>query len=294
MKYYFVALIILFSAILFPGCSKKDDPGNSNISQNDSTALLGILEDISKSQPIMIDIAPIPIDQEMVNLNNDQIDQFLEMFKRLNNLIKNPQDIDQTGHKSAAYGTYTKNCETNGMFTECIYEEDHGEYKITVDMTTGPVSVSVSVYYTGTYEGIFYGKMYEKQSYTAPLDGKSFIWIYYRDPVPIESAGEPLFSNSMIYSDAWSVYTPWGNEHNLNVLTTCTNYIWDDLKKENHEELILTHEQEGKILKIISGVWSENLEEIYTQWVGTYNFKEHSGEWCSFDEDGEVKKCGDL
>ena len=294
MKYHLLALIVLFFAVVFSDCSKNKDSDNGNISQNDSTALLGILQDISKDQKNMIDIAQVPVDEELVNLNNEQVDQFLDALRRLNDLIRNPQDIDQSGHKSAASGTFTKNCETTGMYTECIYEEDHGDYKITVDEIYSPQGLTISTYYTGTYKGVFYGNMYEKESYSAPLDGKSFSWTIYRDPIPIESAGEPMFFYSMIFTDDWSVYTPWGTEHNLNVELVSINYLWDDIAKKNHEEIILTHKMEGKTLKMTSAVWSVNLEDVYVSWVGTYNFKEHSGEWCSFKEDGEVKDCGPL
>ncbi len=55
--------------------------------------------------------------------------------------------------------------------------------------------------------------MYEIQDHIATNEGKYYLWIVNRDPIPPESAGEIQFSYTIPETDEKTIYTPWGSEH---------------------------------------------------------------------------------
>jgi len=294
IKYHLLGIIFLLLSLVFIGCHKNNNTVPSDISHNDSTAVLEILQDISKDYHTILDIAPIPIPDEFLNSENEYLKQIVASIEQFNKLIKNPQNIDTTNHKSVEATTYTKHCETYGTTTECIYEEDHGAYHITTDMLYGPEFIVISVYYSGIYEGVDYGEMYEIQEQILSRDCKYFSFTVYRAPVPPESAGEPLFFFSMQVMNEMSIYTPWGSENNLDVEYVSIIYLWDNFKKENHIEIMEDDRWIGNILGMTTFYWSLGKEEIYVSWTGAWNFDELTGSWCSYDDDGHIVDCGPL
>jgi len=40
--------------------------------------------------------------------------------------------------------------------------------------------------------------------------------------------------------------------------------------------------------------WSINKKKVYIGWIGGWDYKEKTGNWCSYDDDGNIKKCGKM
>lgn len=292
MLFKFVRYLPFLIALFFLGCSKKNETKPSdNISHNDSTALVEIFKDISKDNHTIIDIPPIPVPDVFLNSENKDMQEVADLIENFDSLIINPQNIDDPNYKSTASVNFTKNCETDGMFTECIFEEDHGEYKITVDQNIGPSGTSLDVYYSGIYDGVDYGEMYEVQQYELAPNNKSIYIFIYKIPVPPESAGELAYSYSIEELDEKTIYTPWGEEYTRDMMYTSYIYIWDNVKKENHEEIGCQEKWEDNTLTSNLISWSAAKEEIYISWISTYDFNKLEGEWCSYDDDEHVKDC---
>ena len=295
-KYHAQGLILLLFALLIIGCSKKKDVTPSNgISHNDSTALYNIFKDISKDNPTMLDIAPIQLPDTLWNSENEGMKMIVETLKKFNELIKNPQNIPSTGHKSTVATDYTKNCETYGQTTICTFKEDHGDYQITIEQIIKPPDyIQYLVSYSGIYNGLDYGEDYLIQSHYQRMDGKSFNWILFRAPDPPESAGQPIMAYLMNVEDEKTIYTPWGTELQRKVTFTSIVYYWDNIKKQNHEwvENILAFD--GDTLQMTISSWSINKEKMYISWSATYDFNEMKGEWCAFDDDGIIIECGPI
>jgi hypothetical protein len=291
----FAGYLSFLIALFFSGCSKNNETKPSdNISHNDSTALVEIFKDMSKDNHTIIDIPSIPVPDEFLNSGNEYLQEVAELIEKFNGLIINPQNIDDTDYKSTESVNFTKNCETDGMFTECIYEEDHGEYKITADQNIGPGGTSLDIYYSGIYDGVDYGEMYEIEQYTISQDGKSMYIFIYKVPIPPESAGELAFYYSIEELDEKTIYTPWGEEHSRDMMYTSYIYIWDNVKKENHENIGCQEKWEGSTLTSNLINWSAAKEEIYISWISTWDFDKLEGEWCSYDDDELVKDCGPM
>lgn len=287
---------LLAAFFVFTGCHKNNDTRPAdNISHNDSTALAEIFRDISKDYHTIMDIAPIPFPSEFLNSEDEYVKKVEELIENFNTLIKNPQNTDSLNQKSIEVtNNYTKHCETDGAITECIYEEDHGAYKITIEQYITPGGMTYEVYYSGIYEGVDYGDMYEVQEYIFSPDGKSFFLLCYKAPVPPESAGELSYTFSMQVLDEMTIYTPWGEEHVRNVLYTSYVYIWDNVKKENHISLGSLDAWNSNILNTTLFNWSIIKEEVYVNWIGTWDFENLEGEWCSYDDDQKVIDCGPM
>jgi len=289
------ASIFLILLLFFFGCHKDNTTKPSdNISQNDSTALLEIFRDISKDNNTILDIPSMPVPGEFLNSDDDCVKQGVELIHMFNDLIINPQNVDSLHNKSANSVNYTKNCETYGAYTECTFKEDHGEYQIAVSQIIGPGGTSIDVYYSGIYTGIDYGEMYEIQSHVFSPDNKSFEWLVYRPPVPPESAGELSFYFLMQELDDLTIYTPWGEEHQRKLMYTNFIYGWDNVKMENHIYLGSQDFGDGNNLSMHIIYWSVAKEDIYIGWIGTWDLKKHEGEWCSYDDDENIKDYGPL
>ena len=136
--------------------------------------------------------------------------------------------------------------------------------------------------------------MYLIQQYIFSPDNKSFFLFVFKAPVPPESSGEYLFTYSIQVKDGKTIYTPWGEEHKKHIEYTDFIYEWDNVKKENHESLGSWEIWNGNILKTYLFAWSISKEETYMSYASTWNFDTLEGEWCSYDDDGQVIDCGDL
>jgi hypothetical protein len=294
-KHSFPGCFLLAAFFVFAGCHKNNDTKPTNeISHNDSTALVEIFQDISNDNHTILDIPSIPVPDEFLNSGDAYIKQVAELIEMFNNFIKNPQNTDSTDLKSIEATSYTKHCETFGAFTECVFEQDHGAYKITIKQVLGPGGTTYEVYYSGIYDGVDYGDMYEVQENIFSPDGKSFYLFVYKIPVPPESAGELQYTYSMQVLDEMTIYTPWGEEHVRNVIYSNYIYQWDINKKESHINLGCQDIWEGNSLTMNLMYWSVAKEENYVGWVGTWDFEKLEGEWCSYDDDEMVIECGPM
>ena len=287
--------LFLLLPVLFIGCHKNNDTQPANpISHNDSTAFVEILKDISKDNSTILDIPPVPLPDEFLNSDIEGIQKVVATLNKFNELIKNPQNADTTHFKSVEATDFTKNCETDDLFTECIYKEDHGAYQITAVWTSVFDYWTLIYYYSGIYQGIDYGDMYEKQDHICTKDGKYYDWIVYRDPIPPESAGEIQFFYTITEKDEKTIYTPWGTEHDRAIEFDSFIYEWDHLKKFNHVSFGITLFWEGNLMQWINVDWSINKEDIYVSWIGGWDYKEKKGSWCSYDDDGNIINCGKM
>ena len=104
LKYQFRGYFFLLLLLVIIGCHKNNDTQPANtISHNDSTALLEIFQDISKDNPSMLDIAPIPVPDELLNMDNEYVKQVVASIEKFNDLIKNPQNTDISLHLKTNY-----------------------------------------------------------------------------------------------------------------------------------------------------------------------------------------------
>ena len=131
---------LLLSFVLFIGLlSAQENNGDKTIKSAlehylIDTTLIEILSDISKEYDTFLDIAPIPIFDELTDLDNENVDKVLESISEFNDLINKAQNtlgsVEQSVKSSKDYDT----CETDIGLTECTYFRDKGDYSITVKL----------------------------------------------------------------------------------------------------------------------------------------------------------------
>jgi len=129
---------LLLSFVLFTGfLSAQENNGDKTIKSGlehyfSDTTLIEIFSTISKEYKTFLDIAPIPIFDELTDLDNENVDQVLESIRRFNDLVNNNQKIlgsvEQSVKSSKDYDT----CETDIVSTVCTYFRDKGDHSITV------------------------------------------------------------------------------------------------------------------------------------------------------------------
>ena len=137
---------LLLSFVLFTGLLSAQENNGDKIIKPEleqyliDTTLIEIFSAISKEYDTFLDIAPIPIFDELTDLDNENVDQVFESISEFNDLVNNDQKIlgsvEQSVKSSKDYDT----CETYSVFTECTFLRDKGDYSITVKQTINPTS----------------------------------------------------------------------------------------------------------------------------------------------------------
>ena len=263
---------------------------------NDIT-LIEIFSDISKENKTFLDIAPLPIFDELTDLDNENVDQVLESVSRFNNLVNNDQkslgSVEQSVKSSKDYDA----CETDIVSTVCTFFRDRGDYSITVKQEISARMYTYEVYFSGIFEDVDYGSMYLLQDQAITLEEKRFNWNFYRPASPPECANQIFHSiDNYVFDDETTIYTPWGTSSNQEIVNNSTHYAcYVVLGKKIHHpikrnEMII----KGNILTLRISNWSYKNEQLYHFWVGTWDWESQSGTWISFDEDGMVKNTGPM
>jgi len=273
---------LLLSFVLFTGfLSAQENNGDKTIKSGlehyfSDTTLIEIFSTISKEYKTFLDIAPIPIFDELTDLDNENVDQVLESIRRFNDLVNN--------------------CETFMIYTECTYFRDKGDYSITVKQETTPTSNTYEVYYSGVFEGVDYGSMYllQHQSFIGK-DDFIFIWEFYQPPSPPECTNQRRLTIQYItYDDGSTTYTPWGTSSSRVSSIQETLYAWDYTVNYNHPFDHGKMTIDGNELILQNFAWSYKNEELYLWWLGIWDFESHTGTWITFDEDGIVQNTGPM
>jgi len=291
LKCFFVLIVL---SILILNCSKDSVIEEEIIKDNNST-LIDIFTTISNDSNTILDIAPIPVFDELANLDNEYVDQVLESISKFNDLLKNPMNISGSTEKSGRSSMDYDTCITFLNYTECTFFRDKGDYSITVKQEISPMINTYEVYFSGIFEGVDYGNMYLLQDQVMGNGGKVFSWEFYRPPSP------PWFANQKsltiqynVFDNETTIYTPWGTFDNQESVIKTTNYMWDDTTGSYHPAVCNEMISKGNILQMKISTWSYKNEVLFYFWVATWDWESHSGTWITFDEDGIVQETGSL
>jgi len=297
---------VLFASFLSAQENDRDKIIKPKLEQylNDTT-LNEIFSDISKEYDTFLDIAPLPIFDELTDLNNENVNQVLESSRRFNELVNKAQNtlgsVEQSVKSSKDYDT----CETDIVSTVCTFFRDKGNYSITVVQEITPHWNMYKVYYSGVFEGVDslpgvfesldYDSMYLLHDQLIWKNGKRFIWNFYRPLFLPEFTNELWYTiESYVLDDETTIYTPWGTSSNQEIVSKYTSYAWDFLEKYNHPSGSNEMSIKGNELRLTISNWSYKNEQLYHFWVGIWDWGSHTGTWITFNEDGIVQNTGPM
>ena len=161
MLFRLLLIAVLFAGLLSAQENNGDKRTKSELENYSiDTTLIEMISDISKENDMFLDIAPIPIFDELTDLDNENVNQIFESISEFNDLINNDQKklgaVEQSVKSSKDYDT----CETDIVSTECTYFRDKGDYSITVKQEISARMYTYAVYISGVFEGVDYGNMY--------------------------------------------------------------------------------------------------------------------------------------
>ena len=294
---------LLLIAVLFASfLSAQENTGDKTIKPeldhySVDTTLIEIFSDISKEHKTFLDIAPLPIFEELADLDNENVDQVIESISEFNDLVNNDQKILGSVEQSVKSPKDYDTCETDIVSTVCTYFRDKGDYSITVKQKISARMYTYAVYFSGIFEGVDYGSMYLLQDQTTALEEKRFSWNIYRPASPPECANELWYSfDKYVLDDETTIYTPWGTSRNQEMILKSTHYACYVVfgKKDFHPTLSNEMSVKGNELRFTISNWSYKNEQLYTFWVGTWDWESQTGTWITFDEDGMVKNTGPM
>lgn len=287
--------------MLLSTCSKDKDEGDENLpAGNKDTIMIDILTEVAGDQESFMDIAPIPIQDELFDYAglDTCFQNALEVIESFNNMIENPGILLGSSLKSTqSVGWEKKGCDGFGGVTECTWEEDHGDYIYRVVQTISTYSNILETYISGTYDGVFYGELGEdfyliSDWATTFNDLQTSINTYYA-PTHEGVEGEILFSYLYIVGEGYTIYTGGGgSDYIVDVIIQNTIYTWDGMNG-HHESISSLMTWEGSELTTVINTWCANYESLRTTYGSTYDFDEHEGAWCVFDCDGIPIYCSD-
>ena len=292
--------VVLFAGLVSAQENNRDKTIKSELAQYSiDTTLIEIFSTISKEHKTFLDIPPLPIFDELTDLNNENVNQVLESVSEFNNLVNNGQKIlgsvEQSIKSSKDYDT----CETFMSNGECTYFRDKGDYSITVKQEFTHYFNIYEVYISGVFEGVDYGNMYllQHQSFVGTEGEFLFILEVYRPASPPECANERFYTlENIVYDDETTIYTPSGTISKQTISYTSTHYVCYPVfgKKDSHPMSSNKMTVDGNELVFVISNWSYKNKQLYHFWVGTWDFNSQSGTWISFDEDGMVKNTGPM
>jgi len=278
---------LLLTVVLFAGLVSAQENNGDKIIKPElkhysiDTTLIEMISDLSKENDMFLDIAPIPVFDELTDLDNENVNQIFESISEFNDLINNDQkklgSVEQSVKSSKDYDT----CETFMNNTECTFFRDKGDYSITVKQNFNPTSYNrYSIYCSGVFDGVDYGSMYLLQDQYMDFEGKGFSLLFYRSPSPEVYANQLWHTHDiLVFDDESTIYTPWGTSSNREMVFIDTNYDWDYTVDYNHPFSLSKTSLKGNILTMLISTWSFNKEALYIFWLATWDFESHSGTW---------------
>jgi hypothetical protein len=295
-------LRLLLTVLLFAGLlSAQENNGDKTIKPelehySIDTTLIEMISDIYKENDMFLDIPPLPIFDELTDLENENVDQVFESVSEFNALINNDQkklgSVEQSVKSSKDYDT----CVTFMNNTECTFFRDKGDYSITIKQNFNPTSYNrYSVYWSGVFEGVDYGSMYLLQDRYIAFEDKGFSLLFYRSPSPEVYANQLWHTlDILIGGDETTIYTPWGTSSNQSIVFIDTDWDWDYTVDYNHPTSLSKTSLEGNTLTMSISAWSFNKEALFLFWLATWDFESHTGTWMSLDENGIVQNTGPM
>lgn len=308
MLFRLLLSVLLFASFLTAQENNKDKIIKPDLEHYLSdTTLIEIFSEISKENKTFLDIPPLPIFDELTDLDNENVNQVLESSERFNELVNKAQNIlgsvEQSVKSSKDYDT----CKTDIVSTVCTYFRDKGNYSIKVVQEITPHWITFETYYSGIFKGVDslpdpgviesldYDSIYLLQDQFITRDGKRIILNFYR-PVFL-----PEFSNQLWYTteyyvtdDETTIYTPWGTSSNQEMVWEQTDYAWDYLKKNIYPSGSDKMIASGNELRFEISTWSYKNEQLYPFWIGFWDWGSQSGTWITFNEDGLVQNTGPM
>ena len=293
---------LLLIAVLFAGLLSAQENNGDKRTKSElenysiDTTLIEMISDISKENDMFLDIAPIPVFDELTDLDNENVNQIFESISEFNDLINNDQkklgSVEQSVKSSKDYDT----CETFMNITECIFFRDKGEYSITIKQNINPTSYyRYGMYLSGVFDGVDYGSMYLLQDRYIDFEGKGFSLQFYRSPSPEVYANQLWHTHDIkVFDDESTIYTPWGTSSSRGLLFITIHYIWDYVVDYNRPTTLNKVSIDGNLITMSISAWSFNKEALYPFWLATWDFESHSGTWMHIDENGIVQNTGPM
>ena len=300
MKQFQIVLLCLI-VLFISGCSKDKDNDEEILPEGKKDSLMvDILNEVAIDQKTFMDIAPIPIQQELYNYASldTGFQKALDAIESFNDMLQNPGVLLGSSTKSSQSVAWEKKgCEQFGSFSECTWEQDHGDYIYRVVQTISIYSNILETYISGTYDGVFYGKLGEDfyliSDWATTFNGLQTIINTYFAPTHEGVAGEILFSYMYIVGEGYTIYTPGGgSDYIVDVIYQNIIYTWDGIDG-HHESISSLMSWEGSTLTTVVDTWCANHKSLRTTYGSTYDFNEHEGAWCAFDCDGIPIHCSD-
>jgi hypothetical protein len=288
---------VLFAGLLYAQEDSGDKRTKSELENYSiDTTLIEMISDLSKENDMFLDIAPLPIFDELTDLNNENVDKVFESVSEFNDLINNDQEklgsVEQSVKSNKDYDT----CKTFMNITECIFFRDKGEYSITIKQNINPTSYNrYGIYWSGVFEGVDYGSMYLLQDQYRAFGGKGFSLLFYRSPSPEVYTNQLWWTHDIkVFDDESTIYTPWGKSSSRGLLFITIHYVWDYVLDYNHPTSLSKMSLKGNELTLSLSTWSPKKEALYLFWLATWDFESHSGTWMHIDENGIVQNTGPM
>ena len=151
---------LLLIAVLFAGLLSAQENNGDKRTKSEienysiDTTLIEIFSNISKEYDTFLDIPPLPIFDELTDLNNENVDQVLESISEFNELVNNDQKIlgsvEQSVKSSKDYDT----CETDIVLQSVLIFRDKGNHSITVVQEITPHWITYKEYYSKRVLGV--------------------------------------------------------------------------------------------------------------------------------------------
>jgi len=297
MLFRLLLSVVLFVGLLSAQENNRDKRTKSELENYSiDTTLIEMISDISKENDMSLDIPPLPIFDELTDLDNENVDRVFESVSEFNDLINNDQkklgSVEQSVKSNKDYDT----CETFMNNTECTFFEDKGDYSITIKQNFNPTSYNrYSVYWSGVFEGVDYGSMYLLYDRYIAFKERGFSLQFYRSPSPEVYTNQLWRTHEMlVIDDESTIYTPWGISSNREMVFMTTHYIWDYVVDYNHPISLNKMSLKGNVLTLSISAWSYNKEALYPFWLATWDFESHEGTWMHIDENGVVQNTGPM
>lgn len=299
-----IQIILLSLIVMFLlTCSKDNENGDDiNSIVNKDSVMLDILTEISEDNKAFMNIAPIPVPDELINYANMDtgFQTAMHAIEDFNDMLQNPGILLGTSLKSTkASGWVDKGCEQISTVYECKWELDCGEYIYRVVQTMESLSNTIisETYISGTYDGIFYGELgsdfYLISDWTTMFNDLQLLINIYFAPTHEVVEGKPVFTYQIITSEPRTIYTGWGGQDLIvNTLYQNIIYTWDGING-HHPSIHTILEWEGDLLTTIVQTWCANIEALRVTYGSTYNFADHEGAWCHYDCNGIPFACSD-